>query len=47
MKKNQMEFHELKINNYWIKIALDNLKNWWDKVEEKSVNLEMWQQELS
>lgn len=41
MKKNQLQFHELKNNNYRIKIALDNFNSRLDKVEEKSMNLEM------
>lgn len=46
MKKNQVEL-ELKNNNSQIKIALNELNSRLDKAEEKSLDLEIWQQELS
>lgn len=47
MKKNQVELLELKNNNSQIKISLNELKGRLDKGEEKSLDLEILQQELS
>lgn len=47
MKKNQVELLELKNNNSQIKISLNELNGRLDKGEEKSLDLEILQQELS